>query len=103
MFFDDAATFFAEGTGSIDLSKILLPLIENNALPMVFAMTPTEWQDISTKNQALAGVMNYIAVPEADRSHTLRVLEDQSLMMEAQHGVTITFQALEQAADLSER
>ncbi len=103
LFFDDAATFFSQGTGAIDLSKILLPLIENNALPMIFAMTPTDWQDISSTNQALAGVLNYIAVPEADRDHTIRVLEDQSLMMEARHKVTITYQALEQATDLSER
>ncbi len=103
LFFDDAAMFFAEGTGAIDLGNILLPLIENNALPMVFAMTPSEWQEISTKNQALAGVLNYIAIPEADKPHTIQVLEDQSLMMEANHGVVITYQAIEEATDLSER
>ena len=103
LFFDDAATFFSQGTGEVNLGKILLPLIENNALPMIFAMTPSEWQEVSSKNQALAGVLNYVAVPEADKNHTLRVLEDQSLRMEAMHKVTITFQALEQSHDLSER
>ena len=103
LFFDDAATFFEQGTGEINLSKILLPLIESNSLPMMFAMTDTEWQEISSKNQALAGVLNYVAVGEADKDHTLRVLEDQSLMMEAQHGVVITYQALEQSYELSQR
>jgi ATP-dependent Clp protease ATP-binding subunit ClpC len=103
LFFDDAATFFAQGTGEINLGKILLPLIENNALPMVFAMTPSEWQEVSGKNKALAGVMNFLAVPEADSNHTMRVMEDQSLMIEAQHKVTITYQALKQADELSKR
>ena len=103
LFFDDASTFFSQGTGEVNLGKILLPLIENNALPIVFAMTPTEWQEVSAKNQALAGVMNYVAVQPADRNHTLRVMEDQSLLLEARHKVTITYQSLEQAYDLSER
>ncbi len=103
LFFDDAATFFAQGTGEVDLSKILLPLIENGALPMIFAMTPTEWQEVSSKNQALAGVMNLIAVPEADKPHTIQVLEDQALSMEARHKVVITYQSIEAAYDLAER
>ena len=103
LFFDDAATFFTQGTGTVNLGKILLPLIENNSLPMIFAMAPTEWQEISAQNQALAGVLNYVAVNPADKLHTMRVLEDQSLMMEARHKVAITYQALEESHDLSER
>ena len=103
LFFDDAATFFEQGTGEINLSKILLPLIENNALPMIFAMTPSEWQDVSTKNQALAGVMNFISVEEADKAQAIRVLEDQSLLIEARHKVVVTYQALEQAVELAGR
>lgn len=103
LFFDDASSFFAVGTGTIDLSKVIMPLIENGGLPVIFAMTPTNWQEFSTKNQAMAGMMNYLAVTEADKSNTLRILEDQSLMIEARHKVLITYQALEQSYDLAER
>ena len=103
LFFDDAASFFAEGTGTINLSKVLLPIIENGAIPAIFAMTPIEWQNISASNQALAGMLNFLAVPESDRESTLRVLEDQSLMIESKFGVTITYRALTEAIDLSDR
>lgn len=103
LFFDDAESFFTEGTGAVDLSKLLMPLIESGVVPMIFAMTPGGWQRISQSNQALAGLMNYLAAPELDRNSTLRVLEDQSLMMEVQHGVHMTYQALVSAIDLSGR
>lgn len=103
LFFDDAAAFFSSGTGAIDLGKVLLPIIESGSIPIIFAMTTTEWQEISSKNQALAGVLNFLAVPESDKANTLRILEDQSLMIEAQHKVVITYQAIEQSYDLSER
>ena len=103
LFFDDASSFFQAGTGSIDLSHVLMPVIENNAVPMIFAMTPSKWQAISAQNQALAGMLKYLTVPEAEHADTLRVLEDQSLLIEAQYGVYVTYQALLQSIELGGR
>ncbi len=103
LFFDDASVFFSQGTGAVDLSKLLLPVLQGNLVPMIFSMTPENWQKFSVDNQAIAGLMNYLVVPEPEKNESMRVLEDQALLIEAQHRVFITYQALEQAYDLSAR
>lgn len=103
LFFDDSASFFKEGTGMINLSQVLLPIIQNGVVPMIFAMTPTEWQTVAAQNQAMAGMLNYLVVPEATRNATLRILEDQSLFIESRSKTIITYPALEEAIQLSDR
>ncbi len=103
LFFDDAASFFQDGNGAIDISKVILPIINNGAVPIIMSMTPSEWQNISVQNQAMTGSVNYLAITEPDRNSVMRVLENHSLKVEHQSGVFITYQSLVQAIDLSDR
>ena len=103
LFFDDAASFFAEGTGSVNLSQVLLPIVQNGAVPMIFAMTPTEWQNVAVRSPALAGMLNYLAMPATTPDTTLRILEDQSILIESRRGSVITYQALKETIALSDR
>ncbi len=103
IFLDEAQLFLEDGTGSVDISNLLMKILQNSRVRVIFTMTPPEWQRISAKNSALAGAMNYQLVQPTDQEETLRVLEDQVLFIEGKHKVTLSYYALREACKLSER
>lgn len=103
LFFDEAQFFFNQGTGSVDLRNVLMPILESGIVPIIMAIGPSEWQLLSTQNPALASLMNYQAVGELDEQSTMRVLEDQVLFSEFKHRVVFTYQSLLEAYRLADR
>ena len=100
---DDAELFFEEGIGSVDLSRLLLPILEGGALRMILTMDEQRWLQISSRNPALASALNRLAVAPSSPEETLAVLQDQLITIEFQHKVTYMYQALKEAFRLSER
>lgn len=103
LFLDEAQLFFNQGTGAVDLSNILLPVLENGAIRIIMAMSPNQWQTLSAHNQALAGLINYLAIREPDEQDTKRIMEDQVLLIEQKHGVVFMYQALNEAYRVADR
>ncbi|HJP96595.1 MAG TPA: ATP-dependent Clp protease ATP-binding subunit [Candidatus Saccharimonadales bacterium] len=103
LFLDDAHLFFEEGTGSVDLSNVLLPVLEAGGLRMILAMDDQHWQRISQRNAALAQYMNRVMVAPANEDDTLLIIEDQLIMIEHQQKANYTYQALREAYRLSDR
>ncbi|PID32144.1 Clp protease [Candidatus Saccharibacteria bacterium] len=103
LFMDEAQLFFMDGPGSVDLSNILLPVLDGGALQIILAMDETHWQRISLQNTALAQYMNRLMVIPTDKESTMLVLQDQLLVIEYRQKVLYTHQALETAYDLSSR
>ncbi|MCE7936202.1 ATP-dependent Clp protease ATP-binding subunit [Candidatus Saccharibacteria bacterium CPR2] len=103
LFFDEAQVFLHEGTGSVDLSNVLLPILQAGKVRIILATTPKQWQELSANNPSLAGVMNYLAVPEPDEFGTMRIMEDQVLLIEYKNHVTFMYQALREAYRLADR
>lgn len=100
---DDAELFFEEGVGSVDLSRILLPVLEGGALRIILTMDEQRWLQISARNPALASVMNRVSVAPPTPDQTMFVLQDQLIGIEFQQKVTYMYQALKEALRLSER
>jgi len=100
---DDAQLFFEEGVGSVDLSNVLLPILEAGRLRIILTMDEQRYLQISQRNSALVNALNRITITEANKDETLRVMQDQLIMTEFQRKVTYTYQALEEAYRLSER
>lgn len=100
---DNAQLFFEEGVGSVDLSNVLLPLIEAGRLKMIFAMDEQRFLQISARNSSLANALNRVAVTPASKEETLEVMQDQLILSEYQKKVTYMYQSLEEAYRLSER
>lgn len=103
LFLDEAQLFLKDGTGSVDLSNILLPVIEGGALRIILSMSDQEWLRLSQSNPGLAQMMNRVIVKPLDMNDTMRVVEDQVLLLEAQHNVIYMHQALKEAYKLSDR
>jgi ATP-dependent Clp protease ATP-binding subunit ClpA len=103
LFLDNAELFFENGTGSVDVTNILLPIIENRALKMILAMNEQRYLQISTANPALAAALNRLNVSSATEDETMLVLEDQIIMLEYQKNATFVYQALREVYRLSSR
>jgi len=100
---DDAQLFFEEGVGSVDLSNILLPILQGGGLRMILTMDEQRFLQISSRNPALAAALNRITVGSASQTETIAVLQDQLIVIEFQRKVTYMYQALKEAYRLSER
>lgn len=100
---DDAELFFEEGVGSVDVSRLLLPVLEGGALRLILTMDEQRWLQISSRNPALASSMNRLAIAPSSPEETMAVLQDRLVTIEFQHKVTYMYQALKEALRLSER
>ncbi len=103
LFLDDAQLFFEDGNGAVDLSSVLLPVLEGGAMQLILAMDEQRWLQIAQRNPALVQYLNRLALPPADREETGSILRDKALLAESRQKVTYMFQALESVYTLSER
>ncbi|EDK72397.1 domain of unknown function DUF1727 [candidate division TM7 genomosp. GTL1] len=95
---DDAQLFFEESVGSVDLSNVLLPVLEGGGLRMILTMDEQRWLQISQRNPSLVNALNRVVVPPANEDETMRVLQDQLIVTELQRNVTYMYQSLREAA-----
>jgi ATP-dependent Clp protease ATP-binding subunit ClpC len=100
---DDAQLFFEEGVGSVDISNVLLPIIEAGRLRLILTMDEQRYLQISSRNAPLVNALNRISIKPASKEDTIRVMQDQLLYTEFRRKVTYTYQSLDEAYRLSER
>lgn len=100
---DNAELFFEEGVGAVDLTSLLLPIIEAGRLRIIMALDEQKFLQISKRTPALASAMNRIVVQPTDEHDTLKVLEDHLPIIEHKRKVTFMYQALKEAYRLSQR
>ncbi|MDO8335910.1 MAG: ATP-dependent Clp protease ATP-binding subunit [Candidatus Saccharibacteria bacterium] len=100
---DDAHLFFEDGVGSVDISNILLPVLEGGGLRIVLTMDEQKYLQISQRKPSLANALNRVVVGEASKPETIRVMQDQLILTEFSSKVTYTYQSLLEAYRLSER
>lgn len=100
---DDAQLFFEEGVGSVNLSNVLLPVLEGGAIPLILGMDEQRWLQIAQQNPALVAALNRISITEASQDDTLRVMQDQIIVLEYRHKVTFMYQGLLEAYRLALR
>lgn len=100
---DNAQLFFEEGVGSVDLTNVLLPILEAGNLRMVLTMDEQRFLQIGQRNAALMNALNRVSVGSASKAETIASMQDQLIVLEYQRKVTYTYQSLEEAYRLSER
>ncbi len=103
LFLDDAELFFEDGTGSVDISRVLAPIFEGGALKIILAMDEQHWVRITRANPSLAQYLNRVVIPQTDKNDTIIAMQDQVPRVEYQNKVTYSYQALDAAFRLSER
>ena len=100
---DNAQLFFEDSLGSVDLSNVLLPIIEAGRLPMILTMDEQRYLQISRRSSQLANALNRISIAPPTRDETIAIMQDQLISIEFRYKVTFMYQALIEAYRLSER
>jgi len=100
---DNAQLFFEEGVGSVDLTNVLLPILEAGNLRVILTMDEQRYLQIGQRNPGLINALNRISIEPANRDETIAVMQDQLLMTEYKRKVTYMYQSLDEAYRLSER
>ncbi len=100
---DNAQLFFEEGVGSVDISNILLPILEAGRLRIILAMDDQRFLQISQRNTQIAHALNTLNIDPTGEDETYSVMRDQLIRLESQHKVTYMYQALTEAYRIGER
>lgn len=103
LYFEDASLFFENKPGAIDATRILQPIVEKTHLPMIFGFTDEEWTRFAQINGQLVGMLNKLQLPEVTDELCFQILQDVAFDFENQHQLVITYRALKQAIQLSNR
>jgi ATP-dependent Clp protease ATP-binding subunit ClpC len=101
IFLDDAKAFFSEGTGSFDAGRIIAPLLQNQSVKIIAAMTPDDFQELKNTNPEITAHMPTVAVKEPDKPTSMEILEDAALTLEARNKFIVSYQAVKEAYKLS--
>ncbi len=99
---DEAQLFFGQGTGAVNLSQILLPVLQSRNLKLVLGLTPGDWQKLKATNTAMTSLLTPLVLTEAPQAETIRLLADRALILEGGRFIT-TYPALVEAYRLSGR
>jgi len=105
LFIDELQTVVGAGgaEGAIDASSILKPPLATGAIQCIGTATFDEYRKSVEKDAALKRRFKTIHVEEPTIEETIKILKGLRLQYEKHHGVTITDDALLQAARLSDR
>jgi ATP-dependent Clp protease ATP-binding subunit ClpC len=100
---DNAELFFENGVGSVDLTTLLLPILEAGRLRIILTIDEQKFLQISKRTPAFASAVNRISIQPTDELETLKVLEDHLPSLEYKRKVTYMYQSLKDAYRLSQR
>jgi len=100
---DEAQLFFEDGTGSVDISTLLLPVLEGGGLRMIMTMNEQVLLRVGQKNPAVINAINRVNIMPADFEETMAAMEDKAVQLEHNLGSFYRYQALKKAYELSER
>ena len=102
MFLDEAQLFLKAGVGALDLSQLLLSVIQQTNIRLIMALNPEDYQHLATSNPGLATQFNVVKMPELSQDDVISLLEDRAAGLEG-HGVVVTYQALVESYRLAAR
>lgn len=103
LFLDDAQLFLRDGTGSVDLSNLLLPVLQGGALKIILSLSDQEWLRLSQENPGLAQLLNRVIVKPLEREETIQVVEDEIILLEAKNKLVYMYQSISEAYKMADR
>ena len=105
LFIDELHTIIGAGgaEGALDASNIMKPFLSRGEIQVIGATTVGEYRKYVEKDPALERRFQPVMVEEPSVEETIRILRGLRLAYENHHGILITDEALEAAANMSKR
>ncbi len=103
IFLDEAELFLNEGHGSVDITQILLPILQNCSVPLILAMSDHDWQGISARNPGFTGQLQRLVISEPSENEVVGVVQDAAIGIEHHAGAVVQHLAVLEAVRLAGR
>lgn len=100
---DNAHMFFENSIGAVDITNVLMPILESGRVRIIFTMDDQKYLNISRRTPELIGLLNRVSVSPATREETIAIMQDRLIQLEFQYSVTYMYQSLIESYRLSER
>lgn len=100
---DNAQLFFEDGVGSVDVSNLLKPILDNDSVRMILTMNDQKFLEISQRNPSLAQSMNRMILEPLTQQQSITAMQNGVILLEHRRGVRYMYQSLVEAYRLSER
>lgn len=100
---DNAHLFLEDGVGSIDITNILIPIIESGVIRLILAMSDQQLLKIKTRNPELANILNITMINSPNDAEIMKIMQNRLIAIESQNHVTFMYQAIIEAYKLSKR
>ncbi len=91
------------GQGYMSAADILMPVIMSDAFPVVGASYPKEFKESIETQSDFASAFDIIRVEEVSESDAVKILTYESLLLEKQYGILISFGAIREAVVLAHK
>lgn len=95
--------FRTAGEGQINLIDLLIPIVKNESIPMIGETYPREFKQFIATRTDFLDQFEVVEVNEVSEEESVRFLIYQSLLLERQFRVFITFNAIRKAVTLAHR
>lgn len=103
LYLDNAHLFFETGVGSVDISNLLIPVLEAGRLRIIMSLDEQRFLEIGSRKPNLTNALNKIMISSANEEETINIMEDQVPSLEFKYNVTYTYWALKEAYRLGDR
>ena len=103
LFLDETQLFMEQGAGSVDISHILMQVLEQTHMPMIFALSQEDWHKFAATRPALLAQITKIELAELDERQIIRILQDFATPLESQANVVIGYGALQETYAMAQR
>ena len=74
---EDAQLFFEEGTGAVDLSNVLQPILDAGNLRIILSMDEQRYLEIGRRNPSLINALNHINIAKTNEDETWKYLQNR--------------------------
>ncbi len=91
------------GTAYLSAADALMPVIMNNDFPVVGTSYPKEFKEFIEPRSDFVGAFEVIRISEIKESDGEKILSYESVILERQFGVTISFGAVKKAVSLGRK
>lgn len=91
------------GEGAMSAADILMPIINNDAFPVIGATYAKEFKQYIEPLSDFINAFEIIRVDEVSENEALQILVYDSLILESQYGIKISFGAIKNAVILSHK
>ncbi|MDO4978907.1 MAG: AAA family ATPase [Candidatus Saccharibacteria bacterium] len=103
IYLNDAQLFFKEGTGSVDLTNLIMPIIDAGNLRIILSIEEQEFLELSSRAAGIANQFNRVNIVPTNQADTMHTMEDQVPSFEARFNVMYDYRALKEAYRLGDR